>query len=305
MILGVGFSELETKSQTAILKHVGVWLHYRDIKNLVEGFHQGGQKTITVVSFLKIVFKNFTTSLPIVQRFIQVIEANDVEVVDQLLKLPNLPDILPALCHYTAIAGRTQIFFKILESPLPTYTLSSAFHCASERGHLEIVAGMLKTIPASDLGMEVALRLAGMNGHLEVVRLLLKHARISPFTRGWTVWLAAQRCFHLVVHELLKNGAISDSDRGAALCWLMNHPNEEIKLQMVQELTANDQPIPLVDRSIAVLKAAEQGNLPILQILLKGNPSLMRYNLETAIFWAREKKFHAIVALLEQLSVSS
>ena len=294
MTLGVGFSRLNSKEQTVILKRVGAWLHYRDIKNLVTGLHQDGLKQISVFSFLKVVFNNFATSSPITLRFLQVLEAKDVAVAVQLLQLPNLENVLPSLYHYSAIAGYTQFFFKLLERPAPCYTLRSSFQSAAEHGHLAIVTRMVETIPVSDLGVESAVRLAGMNGHVEIVRLLLQKSKINELTRGWTVTLAAQRGFHLVVLELLKNGPISDRDRGEALCYALDYPHED----MVKELLK--QPILKVYLSGAVQKAATQGNLKVLTILLKDKQPLLPYNLQTALFWAREKGYKEIVRLLEQ-----
>jgi hypothetical protein len=96
-------------------------------------------------------------------------------------------------------------------------TDKTPLHIAAEKGHLEIIKGLLKFGAIIDSKSEygkTALHFAAENGHLEIVKCLLKFGAIidskDKYGRA-ALHIAAQKGHLEIIKDLLKFGAIIDS----------------------------------------------------------------------------------------------
>lgn len=166
---------------------------------------------------------------------------------------------------------------------------------AANRGHLEVIQGLLAngTISIPDRGQ--AAISAARGGHLKVIQELLGNgAYIRDKDRGRAVIDAARGGHFGVIQELLAGGASIDREsRGEAVVLAAGHGH----LEVVQALLANGATIPRIERDDAVLRAAWGGYPQVIQALL-ANASIGIDSLGSALITAASRGDHEVIQAL-------
>lgn len=166
---------------------------------------------------------------------------------------------------------------------------------AANRGHLEVIQGLLAngTISIPDRG-QAAIN-AARGGHLKVIQELLGNgAYIRDMDRGRAVIDAARGGHFEVIQELLAGGAfIGRESRGEAVVLAAGHGN----LEVVRALLANGATIPSIERDDAVLWAARGGYPQVIQVLL-ANASIGIDSLGSALITAASRGHLEVIQAL-------
>jgi ankyrin repeat protein len=226
-----------------------------------------------------------------------------------------------ATLHEAAKAGDVALVAQLVASQpesieaKDTENRNTPMHLAAKHGHADVVSALLTagaSYEATDADGSKPLLLAAHFGKTTCCEILMA-AGADPnlfhpnrrYPDGLPLIEAAMFGHHEAVTSLLKGGAHVDHTVYSPMTALMKASSEgrDAVVQILIDAKANvNHKMPHNPGGFPLICAAEFGHTKVIEILLRAGAArdMVNAQKETALDFARRKKRHAAVALLEQ-----